>query len=255
MSFLSDPLDATLEKQKPFEGNHRNFAPRFGFAWDVMGNGRTSVRGGWGMFFDQILLNQFLNLFDRQPPQYLAVRLGAGAPFPNPLVGQLNPTLSVQTVVRDDFQTPYMYQYNLTVQREIIPNLVASVGYVGSIGKHLIQRFDGNTPIPNQTADGTLFYPATGTLTRRNPVWPGMQTRRLAGFSTYNGLQVSVSRRFSQGFQLQGVYTYARSIDTSSGLFSEEAQNAATGGCGSVGYQKSMKTAADSASSNEYGRK
>ena len=230
MSFLDDPTDTTLGNKPPFEGNHRNFAPRFGFAWDVMGNGKTSVRGGWGIFYDQILMNQFLNLFDRTPPFWNAARLGVGAPFPHPLAAaSVNPRPSAQTAVRDDYQTPYMYQYNLTVQREILPSLVASVGYVGSVGKHLIQRYDGNTPIPNRAADGTLSYPATGTLPRRNPVFPGMQTRRLAGFSNYNGLQVSVSRRFSQGLQVQGVYTYARSIDTSSGLFSEEAQNAATG--------------------------
>ncbi|OFW35510.1 MAG: hypothetical protein A3J28_07500 [Acidobacteria bacterium RIFCSPLOWO2_12_FULL_60_22] len=228
MSFLDNPLDTTLDKKQPFEGNHRNFAPRFGFAWDVRGNGKTSVRGGWGMYYDQILMNQFLNLFDRTPPYWQTARLGAGAPFPNPLTApNLRAQVSAQTAVRDDYQTPYMYQYNLTVQREILPSFVASVGYVGSIGKHLIQRFDGNTPVPIRQAGGTLFIPAGAP--RRNPVWPGMQTRRLAGFSTYNGLQVSVSRRFSQGFQLQGVYTYARSIDTSSGLFSEEAQNAATG--------------------------
>jgi len=230
LSFLDDPSDTTLEKKQPFEGNHRNFAPRFGFAWDVRGNGKTSVRGGWGMYYDQILMNQFLNLFDRTPPYWQTARLGPGAPFPHPLEApNLQAQVSAQTAVRDDYQTPYMYQYNLTVQREILPSLVASVGYVGSVAKHLIQRFDGNTPLPNQAADGTLSYPATGTLVRRNPVFPGMQTRRLSGFSTYNGLQVSVSRRFSQGFQLQGVYTFARSIDTSSGLFSEEAQNAATG--------------------------
>src|SRR5262249_42385605 len=126
-----------------------------------------------------------------------------------------------------DFQTPYMYQYNLTVQREIAPNWSTSIGYVGSIGKHIIQRFDGNTPIPQVRADGSLFNPANAP--RRNLAWGGLQTRRLAGFSTYNGLQVSVNHRFAKGFQAQGSYTFSKSIDTSGGLFSEEASNAATG--------------------------
>src|SRR4030095_13264004 len=229
-TFLASPLSTSLDRTTPFDPNHLNFAPRFGFAWDVSGNGKTAVRGGFGVYYDQILLNQFLNLFDRQPPNWRTVRLTTGTiPFPNPLdiIATVNPQISPQTVVSDDFQTPYMYQYNLTVQREVASNLSVSLGYVGSIGKHLIQRFDGNTPIPQVQADGSLFTPAGAA--RRNPTWGGLQTRRLAGFSTYNGLQLSVNRRCAQGFQIQGSYTFSKSIDTSGGLFSEEASNAATG--------------------------
>ncbi len=229
MSFLDGPLDTTLENKPPFKGNHLNFAPRFGFAYDVAGNGKTAVRGGFGMFYDQILLNQFLNLFDRQPPLWAAARLqGAAAPFPHPYDAVTgSPIFSPSALVFDDFKTPYMYQYNLTLQREVMTNLGVSVGYVGSIGKHLIQRFDGNTPIPQVRADGSLFNP-TGAP-RRNPAFGGMQTRRLAGFSTYNGLQISVNRRLAQGLQAQGTYTWSKSIDTTSGLFGEESTNAATG--------------------------
>jgi hypothetical protein len=229
-TFLASPLSTSLDRKMPFDPNHLNFAPRFGFAWDVSGNGKTAVRGGLGMYYDQIILNQFLNLFDRQPPNWRTVRVTAGTiPFPHPLdlIASVNPQISPQTVVADDFQTPYMYQYNLTVQREVMSNLSVSLGYVGSIGKHLIQRFDGNTPIPQVRPDGVLFTPAGAA--RRNPTWGGLQTRRLAGFSTYNGMQLSVNRRFAQGFQVQGTYTFSKSIDTSSGLFSEEASNAATG--------------------------
>jgi hypothetical protein len=229
LSFLDDPYDTTLKKKLPYNGNHLNFAPRCGFGWDPAGNGKTAVRGGFGMFYDQILMNQFLNLYDRNPPYWLTARLsGAGAPFPHPLdAAQISPQLSPQIIWHNDFKTPYAYQYNLAIQREILPNLSATVGYVGSIGKHLIQRFDGNTPIPTRQSDSTLFTPLNAP--RRNPVWGNIPTRRLAGFSDYNALQISVARRFSQGLQIQGSYTFGRSIDTSSGLFSEEAGNAPVG--------------------------
>ena len=234
MSFLLDPSDTTLKNQQPFAGNHANFAPRFGFAWDPKGDGKMSVHGGWGVYYDQILLNQFLNMFDRNPSPdlqhgWLTVTLqGANAPFPHPLAAALvTPGFSLQNAVFNDFKSPYLYQYNLTVQREIAAHVVATIAYVGSSGRHLVERSDGNTPIPTVRPDGTLFTAASAP--RRNPAWADLQTRRLSGLSYYNSLQLSVVRRFSRGLQLQGAYTYSRSIDSSSGLFSEEADNAATG--------------------------
>src|SRR5262249_4975239 len=81
--------------------------------------------------------------------------------------------------------------------------------------------------VPTRLPDGTLFTPRGAP--RRNPAWGELQTRRLSGLSYYDSLQVSVIRRFSGGLQVQGAYTYSKSIDTSSGLFSEEADNAAVG--------------------------
>jgi Carboxypeptidase regulatory-like domain/TonB dependent receptor/TonB-dependent Receptor Plug Domain len=265
-SFLLSPLSTSLQIHAPFAGNHKNFAPRVGFAWDVRGDGKTSVRGGFGIYYDQIVLNQFLNLFDRNPSPdlksgWLSVTLpitsvtpAVPATFPNPpspaqiqagCAAKPSSCFSLQNVVFDNYKTPYLYQYSLEVQRQLAKNLVASVAYVGSRGKHLVERIDGNTPVPIVLAGGvpcnsgavsatnpilpagTLCTPKTAT--RRNPNWDAIQTRSLNGLSWYDSMQVSVLRRFSAGLQVQGTYTWSKSLDTSAGLFSEEADNAATG--------------------------
>ena len=228
ISFIRDPSDVTLRSTPPYQGNHLNFAPRFGFAYDPKGNGNTSIRGGFGMYYDQILLNQFLNLFDRNPPLWLTVTLGTNAPFPHPLDAALGaPSFTLQDPLYKDFKTPYLYQYNLTVQHSFPLKTVVSVAYVGSTGRHLIQRYDANTPIPTVRPDGTLFTPSNAL--RRNPAYGELQTRRTAGLSYYNSLQFSAVRRSSNGLQAQLSYTFSKSIDMSGGLFSEEASNAAVG--------------------------
>jgi hypothetical protein len=234
MSFLLDPTESTLQISQPYQGNHLNFAPRFGFAWDPKGNGKTSLRGGFGMFYDQILLNQFLNMFDRNPSPdlkhlWLTVTLsGAAAPFPHPLDAALGaPQFTLQNAMYGDFKTPYLYQYNFTIQRQLPGKVIGTLAYVGSTGRHIVARYDGNTPIPTVRPEGTLFTPTTAL--RRQPQFGELQTRRLSGLSYYNSLQASFVRRSSSGLQFQGSYTFSKSIDMSGGLFSEEASNAAVG--------------------------
>jgi hypothetical protein len=261
MSFLTSPSATALKFTQPYKGNHLNFAPRFGFAWDPFGDGKTSVRGGYGIYYDQELLNTFLNLFDRNPNPdlktgWLTVTLSCPktpcaqsvVPFPNPLTVAQNasPGFTLQNIDYNNFKTPYSEQYSLSVQRQFPASIVASASYVGSRGKHVLERYDGNTPVPitlpggvpcNPGAvsatnpilpAGTLCTPSNATRRNTTPGIADLQTRSTTGLAYYDSLQVSVGG-VAKNLHVQGVYTWAKSIDMSGGLFSEEADNAATG--------------------------
>ena len=258
--FLTEPWLTQIATTQPYKGNHKNFAPRFGVAWDVTGDGKTAIRAGYGIFYDQELLNTFLNLFDRNPTPdlksgFLTVTLTCSktpcaqsvVPFPNPLQQALSapPGFTLQNIDHDHFLTPYAQQFSLSIQRQLPSSIVATVAYVGSRGKHLLERYDANTPVPIALPGGVPCNP--GAVSATNPVEPAgtlcvpsnavrpnkafadLQTRSNVGVSYYDSLQVSVARAMTKGLQVQGVYTWAKSIDTSGGLFSEEADNAATG--------------------------
>jgi hypothetical protein len=151
----------------------------------------------------------------------------------------------LQDIDHDRFLTPYAQQYSLSIQRQLPSSMVATVAYVGSRGKHLIERYDANTPVPIALPGGVPCNP--GAVSAANPILPAgtlctpssavrpnkafadLQTRSNTGASYYDSLQISVARAMTKGLQVQGVYTWAKAIDTSGGLFSEEADNAATG--------------------------
>ena len=193
---------------------YRNVAPRLGFAWDVTGDGRTAVRGGAGVFYEQPLFYLYRSPIFRSLPfvdrgltskPALPIDIGnlgsGGAPDTEPMPYNLKST--------------YTVQYNLNVQRELpFFGTVASVGYMGSRGHNLFGQGDINTAIP-EIRDGKPFWPAGSK--RRNPNF-GTVRSVLQGFrSHYNGLSVGLEKRRSNGFQAQLAYTYGKSMDNRSG--------------------------------------
>lgn len=211
---LRDPLDPAVTVGEPFITSKDNFAPRFGFAWDITGDGKTSLRGGVGVFFDLFLAHQWWNSLVRLPPFAITARAtDADARFPNALAG-LNP-LGRDAIFAVDFDhgQPYIYQYNISLQRELFPQTVITAAYVGSRGVKLARESDWNIGGP-------------GNLERRNPNFTRIRFRTWDANSFYNSFQLGVNKRFSQGFQVQGSYTLSKSIDdASSGLGRSEFNN------------------------------
>ncbi|MEK7404668.1 MAG: carboxypeptidase regulatory-like domain-containing protein [Acidobacteriota bacterium] len=199
-----------------------NFAPRIGFAWDLSGNGRTSLRGAYGIFYESVNADIVQNT--SQPFSY-TFTINAPFSLADPLRGQpaiplyLNlvdpPFVGVQQLFYPDarLRNPYVQHFNLNLQRQVTADLAVQVGYVGKLGRKLLMGWTINPGIYGPGA--TL-----GNLNQRRPYRPFGQLDVISSLanSRYNGLQVEVNKRFSRGYSVQGAYTFSRSIDMASGI-------------------------------------
>ena len=199
-----------------------NFAPRFGFAWDPFGHGRTSVRGAYGIFYEALNANLIQN--DSQPYRY-SYTFQTPFSLADPLRGQpaipltvnLNnpPFVGTQQVFFPDpaLRTGYVQSFNFNIQHEVVKDWLLQVGYVGKLGRKLLVVLSANPAVYGPGA--TL-----GNIDQRRPMKGFGNNSELSsgGVTSYNGLQVDVKKRFSRGFSVQGAYTFSKSMDLNSSI-------------------------------------
>jgi outer membrane receptor protein involved in Fe transport len=213
---------------------HYNFEPRMGLAWAPSKDGTTSIRAGFGIFDVLPLIYEIAMLEAYSGPFSSLVTLI------NPAAGSF-PYGGYQTIltlnrsnapVREpsiEYNPPrnYVMQWNASVQRVLAPNLLLLAAYAGSRGVHMFSMAnDADIVLPTYTPQGYLFPSPVGSGARLNPNVGSIRQLTWGDSSNYNSLQARLERRFSHGFQLQGSFTWQKSIDGySSSVFPTQFQN------------------------------
>jgi hypothetical protein len=259
-----------------------HFGPRLGFAYSpnwggklTGGPGKTSIRGGYGIYYNRF--NEELATQTQGSPPFAITSLGAGdiggspsfaAPFsgyalssgvvtpvsiPNkfPFTATANPNFSLfeplsVSVYAPNITIPYAQNYTLTVQRQLTPSTVLSLGYVGAQGRKLLLTLEQN---PGINPAGCAAIPSCVTNRLVQPVlfpqnykYPGdifasVGQVTTAGTSNYNAFQASVNKSLTHGLQFLASYTWSHTLDIASGF-----ENSGFGGGGFGGFGQLRST-------------
>jgi outer membrane receptor protein involved in Fe transport len=246
---LPQPFAGLINPALPQTANHpsdkNNFGPRIGFAWDVNGDGKTSIRGGYGIYYGRVngsaitqaLINTSVagssqivaSVSATAPvtvppstPAVIALGNSAAPIFPNVLASAPLGSATVNYFAKG-FQNPMVQQGDLVLEREVAHNTVVSASYLFSFGQNLPNFVDVNIGVPtgNRTvnivdgpfAGATWTFPTYLGAARPNPTFGQIQEIRSDISTKYNALVLQANRRLTNGLQFQSSYTLSVARD------------------------------------------
>jgi hypothetical protein len=204
--------------------NYKDFEPRVGFAYDLTGDGKTSLRAGAGMFYDSRMMAGFMNAVTTNTPFSPTVSITTPqGPFSNPYQGITNPfpspvpipknaafPLPVVVVSLDpsgNYKVPAIYNWNFTLERQVAKDWMVHVSYVGSHSSHVATSLQENPAV--FTPGGSL-----GTDARRSfQSFSGITLDSQAVNGHYHSLQTGFEKRLSADFTILANYTWAKAMD------------------------------------------
>jgi len=219
--------------ERGYTGDYNNFGPRVGFAFDVFGRGKTSLRGGAGMFYDTHVSGITGQTWGSTTPFSIGVNVSSPkGPFSNPYLDMTNPfpvpspvpsnVAFIAPVAAYGFNPsskyviPVTYSWNLALEQQLAPSWLLRLAYVGSRSNYLNEYVNLNSAPPIGGDLTTGCAPAKPPcVDQRRPLQPfgliGMFLEDIN--SSYNALQLSLEKQLSHGFAILANYTYSKSFD------------------------------------------